>query len=41
MKTASRKHGRAEKKARKAREVHNYMGADATVYDEIDANYHN
>ena len=25
-------------KARTAREVTNYMGADATVYDEIDVN---
>ena len=25
-------------KARNARKVTNYMGADATVYDEIDAN---
>ncbi len=25
-------------KARSAREVTNYMGADATVYDEIDVN---
>ena len=27
-------------KARTAREVTNYMGADATVYDQIDVRYH-
>ncbi len=30
-----------EKKARSAREVTNYMGADATVYDDIDVNRYN
>ncbi len=29
-------HGKAEKKARSSRKETNYMGVDATVYDEID-----
>ena len=39
MKMASRKQWKSrESKRVNAREVTNYMGADATVYDEIDVN---
>ena len=39
MKTASKKEMEVQRKrARESRAVSNYMGADATVYDEIDRN---
>ncbi len=36
MKKALKSHERSERKSQSARKTTNYMGADATVYDEID-----